>query len=615
MEALSRRTFAQYFIGGCACAVVPFRALFAKTPELSIKPSLRSPDYSEVQLLNSKFLDQLNHQKNLYLAKDNDALLKPFRVRSGLDAPGEDMGGWYDATDEFHIDINDWSTANWNGYIPGHSFGQYVSGLSRVYAAYKDDRIKVKVDALIAAFIPTISAKFFDDYNLPAYTYDKIIIGLIDAYRFVGTQDAKIALDLVTDVAMQFIPEKALTREERMQRPYNREPQLWDETYTLPENLFLAWQTGLGERYKDLAIRYLQDDALFIPLSKGISPFKGRHAYSHVNALNSAVSAYLATGNSLYLQAAINGFDFVWKQSFATGGWGANETLLAADDFETLYVRLTDSHSSFETPCGVYGHFKIARSLLRLTKNSRYGDSMERILYNTIWGARDTTSEGQTFYYADYNQKASKFFHFSKWPCCSGTFIQLAADYGLSSYFSDESGLYLNLYLPSKINTTINGKDVSVATETEYPIENIVKITVNTKAKFSLNLRIPEWAGQKTYIEINGKRAKAMITAGEFYVLNRQWKSGDRVEIVFDMEKRLEPLNSVHTEMVALMYGPLALFPIAAADTILTKENLLSVDRVSAREWRTKGLEHDFNLKPFVAITDETYRLYSRIEG
>ena len=38
---------------------------------------------------------------------------------------------------------------------------------------------------------------------------------------------------------------------------------------------------------------------------------------------------------------------------------------------------LTKTHSSFETPCGSYAHFKITRYLLRATKDSRYGDSME----------------------------------------------------------------------------------------------------------------------------------------------------------------------------------------------------------------------------------------------
>ena len=57
-----------------------------------------------------------------YLALDNDRLLKVYRQRAGLPSPGRDMGGWYDA----------------DGFVPGHSLGQYISGLARIAAATGD---------------------------------------------------------------------------------------------------------------------------------------------------------------------------------------------------------------------------------------------------------------------------------------------------------------------------------------------------------------------------------------------------------------------------------------------------------------------------------------------
>lgn len=302
---VSRRTF----LGAStavACACVLPAAAAAKQGRF---PKLGQLDYGQVQLAPGPMDVQLRHQHQLFMDIDDDRLLKPFRVLAGQPAPGEDMGGWYDASDDFHIDPNDWSTANWHGYIPGHSFGQYLSGLARIYAVTGDAATKAKVQSLVDNYIPTISPKFFDDYNLPAYTYDKTVIGLVDAWHLAEVTEAKDALDRTTDAVLPFLPEKALTREERRARPYDREAQIWDEPYTLPEHLFLAWKAGMGERYKDLAIRYLQNEALFDPLAAGVSPLKGKHAYSHVNALNSAVEAYLATGEDKYLKAAVNGFD------------------------------------------------------------------------------------------------------------------------------------------------------------------------------------------------------------------------------------------------------------------------------------------------------------------
>ena len=74
-------------------------------------------------------------------------------------------------------------------------------------------------------------------------------------------------------------------------------------------------------------------------------------------------------------------------QSFATGGWGPDENFREPGSGE-IGESLTKTHSSFETPCGSYAHFKITRYLLRVTRDSRYGDSMERVLYNCILGAK-----------------------------------------------------------------------------------------------------------------------------------------------------------------------------------------------------------------------------------
>jgi len=145
-------------------------------------------------------------------------------------------------------------------------------------------------------------------------------------------------------------------------------------------------------------------------------------------------------GSEKYLQAAKNGFDMVLAQSYATGGWGPDEHMRATGS-DDLFASLTKTHNSFETPCGPYGHFKITRYLLRVTRDSRYGDSMERVMYNTVLGAKPLEADGHAFYYSDYNFHGTKVFHDSRWPCCSGTLTQIAADYGISSYFRDADGI------------------------------------------------------------------------------------------------------------------------------------------------------------------------------
>src|SRR5208282_445620 len=157
---------------------------------------------------------------------------------------------------------------------------------------------------------------------------------------------------------------------------------------------------------------------------------------------------------------------------------------------------LTKTHSSFETPCGSYAHFKLTRYLLRVTRDPRYGDSMERMMYNTILGVKPLESDGRTFYYSDYNFKAQKVYSPHRWPCCSGTMPQVAADYRINSYFCDADGIYVNLYIPSTLKWTQDGTRVSLTQQSEYPFESGVKfdLALSRTAEFAIRLRIPAWA-------------------------------------------------------------------------------------------------------------------------
>src|SRR5437762_12192487 len=106
----------------------------------------------------------------------------------------------------------------------------------------------------------------------------------------------------------------------------------------------------------------------------------------------------------------------------STGGWGPNEAFVEPGK-GLLAASLGTTRSTFETPCGAYGQFKITRYLLRVTRDSRYGDSMEQVLYNTIAGAKPILADGASFYYSDYHSEgARKVYYKDKWPCCSGTF-------------------------------------------------------------------------------------------------------------------------------------------------------------------------------------------------
>jgi uncharacterized protein len=565
----------------------------ARAPVSPPMPALSLLRRDDVLLLDGPLRTQFDYQQGLFLGIDNDALLKPFRRRAGLPAPGADMGGWYDDSTDFRCDPGN-PLVDFHVFIPGHGFGQYVSGLARGFAVTRDARVQAKLRSLIEGYRATISTTFFEDYNLPAYTFDKLVIGLIDAYEYAGIAAAKPTLQALTQVALPVLLEKALTHEERRQRPHVREAQIWDETYTLPENLLLAHERGFGNDYQTLGARFLQRERLFDPLARGENVLGGRHAYSHVNALSSAVQGYLTLGDETLLRAAINCFAMIEAQSYATGGWGPDENLAGDDRREALFEGLSRTHNSFETPCGAYGHFKIARHLLCLTRASHHGDSMERVLYNTILGAKATEPDGSTFYYSDYGAKAHKGFHRDRWPCCSGTFVQLTADYGISAYLSDSSGLYVNLYVPSRVRTRVCDQMITLTQNTDYPRDNVSRFTLDlrTPTRFTLALRIPAWAGPTTRVTLNG-RALTTPSPGSFFRIEHRWRAGNRIALFLDQTLRLEPLSAAHPELVALMRGPRVLFAVSEPDVPTTRADLLAVqrDRIDDEVWRGSAEE------------------------
>ncbi|MDE2163401.1 MAG: glycoside hydrolase family 127 protein [Alphaproteobacteria bacterium] len=572
-------------------------------------PMLSPAGYADVTLLDGPMLEQFRAQHQTLLAMDDDALLKPFREAAGQPAPGPDLGGWYNAVAHYNV------PADFRGFIPGHCFGQYISGLARAHAITGDRATAEKVSRLVAGFAPTITPHFYDGYALPAYTFDKTNIGLLDAYAFAGCRDALDVLNRATDAALPHLPEKALTRAEMAVLPHPNIAFGWDESYTLPENLYLAYRRGAGERFHKLAQRFLLDREYFDPLAAGDNVLPGKHAYSHMNALSSAMQAYLVDGSTKHLRAAKNGFDFILAQSFATGGWGPNEGFITPGS-GTLGDSLNTTHANFETPCGSYGHFKAVRYLMSVTGDSRYGDSMERVLYNAILGALPMKPDGTAFYYSDYNAIGAKFYHDYHCTCCSGTIGQVVADYGISAYLTKANGVAVNLYTPSQLRWRRAGGIVTLRQTTHYPLSPDVEIAVATPTEetFSLSLRIPAWAGKGTRVAVNGRSLADAVEPGRFFDIQRTWRNGDRINLAFDMPLRFEAVDDKHPGQLAVMQGPLALFAVGPRFLPFHRQDLTGVKQVGAgAEWRAVTPEGTQVFKPFFAVGQEATRLYQNV--
>ncbi len=615
------------------------RRTFLQTANLTLaalysRPSLFAADdpnaallkefgYGDVTLAPGLAQTQFEQTQAVLMALNEDSLLKPWRLRAGQPAPGPDLGGWYD-----EVTVQEKTRTGGHGFAPAHSFGQWISALARGYAVDRDPRSRARLERLLALYQPAISGRFYKNFRFPAYNYDKMVIGLIDAHQFANVPQAFALLEQTTNAAEPYLPPCALDRDQPQRQwrasvgDNTSNEYTWDESYTMPENLYLAWQRGAGERYKQLAGRYLLDKTYFDPLSENKNILANHHAYSYCNALSSAMQAYLSTGSRKHLLAAKNAMEMIAAtQSFASGGWGPNESF-SAPGSGTLYASLTDTHRGFETPCGSYAHFKLTRYLLRVTRDGSYGDSMERVFYNTVTGAKRLEADGHTFYYSDYNFSGERTYFPDRWPCCSGTLPQVAADYRILAYFHEGNAVYVNLYLPSTVCwTNPDGAEVVLSQVGEYPVEGkvAIRLQVSRPSEFAVRLRIPGWAntGSGASISVNSARVAAPASNG-FATLRRRWKDGDRIELNLPLPMRLEAIDPQHPETVALVRGPLVLFAATENAPRVTREQLLAARPVSGHaegraEWQADTTSGPLRMLPFTALGEQRYTTYLNV--
>jgi DUF1680 family protein len=561
----------------------------------SSREVLREYPYGAVALTGGPLQQQYDHIHASYLALDNDRLLKVYRQRAGLPSPGRDMGGWYDT----------------DGFVPGHSLGQYISGLARIGVTTSDPACATKVGELVRGFAATLGA---DNQSIIrpqtnlwiCYTLDKHFGGLIDAYRLAHVDEAGDLLPRVLDGSRSLMPEHGRDRVGKKDPPY-------DETYVMPENLFAAYELTRRHEFQELALNYMLDRDFFDPLAGNENVLPGRHAYSHAIALSSAAKAYLVSGDEKYRRAMANAWTYLTtQQQFASGGWGPNEQFITPHQGK-LYESLSTTDDHFETPCGAYAACKLDRYLLRTTGDARYGDHLERVVYNTLLGVKQPDSDGNYPYYSTYGPNATKVWYKKKWPCCSGTLVLGVADYVLGLYLHADDGITINMYAPSELHTPENVKLVQT---TAYPAEETVSIRVDASPSqpWTLRLRIPGWLEQPAQITVNGALASGTASPGSFAALRRHWKKGDVVQLRLPQSFRTEPIDDQHPNVVAVMRGPVMLVAIDPPDG-LEKKNL-SIDKgftalaQNSGTWVRNEDGQQVVFLPFHQVRNERYTTY-----
>ncbi len=363
-------------------------------------------------------------------------------------------------------------------------------------------------------------------------------------------------------------------------------------------------EMGLAKLYTVTGNKRYLDMAKFFLDKRGYTTIKKAYSQSHRpvveqdEAVGHAVRAgYMyagmadvaaLTGDKSYIDA----IDRIWenivsKKLYITGGVGATHN---GEAFRENYY-LPNLTAYCET-CAAIAQVYLNYRLFLLHGHSKYYDVLERTLYNGVISG--VSIDGGSFFYPNPLQSTGKHQR-QPWfgcACCPSNVARFIPSVPQYVYAVKDNNLFVNLFMGNSAEIEVNGKPVAIKQTTDYPWSGDVNIDIEkSRGEFALNIRIPGWVRGETVpsdlynyadgkrlgysIKVNGEEVKSELLNG-YFVIQRKWKRGDKVEIHFDLEPRLVKANhNVQQDrgLLAIERGPL----VYCAESADNECNILNV--------------------------------------
>ncbi len=198
-------------------------------------------------------------------------------------------------------------------------------------------------------------------------------------------------------------------------------------------------------------------------------------------------------------------------------------------------------------------------SLMRLDGDMRYGDLLERAIYNALLAAN--SPDGRWIRYftpfsGDRQYDTRDFF------CCCGNYRRAVAELPQKVYYrTPGGGIALNLFTNSHKAFVVSGETVTVRQDTAYPNDGLVKISlaVSNPVDFPLQFRTPRWC-KSVQVQVNDDTPIEIDPAHQplgCCVLNRTWRDGDALQIKMPIGWRFVRGRAAQEGLIALLRGPI----------------------------------------------------------
>jgi hypothetical protein len=224
----------------------------------------------------------------------------------------------------------------------------------------------------------------------------------------------------------------------------------------------------------------------------------------------SAMADMAAMANDAAYNTAI---DAIWqdvyaKRTYLTGGLGS---VGGTEAFGEAYQ--LPNRTAYTETCASVGAIMWNHRMFLKSGNAKYLDAFEQTLYNGLLSG--VSLKGDTFFYqnpleaaagvgrrgdatdaaAIAGNRRSPYFDVA---CCPANLARLIAQLPGLIYSTKGNELFVNLFVDSAVDVTLNGAKVHIKQTTNYPWDGTVRFTITSDrpTTVTLNARVPGWLGQ-----------------------------------------------------------------------------------------------------------------------
>ena len=500
-----------------------------------------------------------------------------------------------------------------SGYI---GLGKTVEALARFAAYSSDPAVIAKRDAVVAEIIALQEpdgyigffekdARLFSLWDIHEMAY--LILGLMADYELSGNSQALDAARKAADYIVrgwQAEPERIPGNEEIMT--------YMGVTGIEPALLKLYGITGEA-RYLEFCRDFRELGAWDGLIVKGRWGKIQGHVYAYLSRCMAQLMLYDIQPDQNLWTNTRKALDFMLKEEGLTviGACGQHE----------CWHDTQDGAGNLGETCATAYAIRWWADLLAREGDARYGDLMERALYNALFAAQSPDGR-QIRYYVPF--EGPRVYFDKDTYCCPCNYRRIIAELPQMVYYTMADGIAVNLYAPSEATLTLDsGMRVQVTQETRYPQDGrvLLKVAPEKETSFTLRLRLPRWS-EKPEVTINGVPQAVEQAPGTFLAIERAWKPEDRVEIHFPMAPRLVKGHAAQSGRAAVLCGPVVFTLNRAQNPQLKEEEdlrLITIDPATLegpieddsvhpgglactiKAWRTTSwypfTAHDFELK------------------